>query len=112
MTSLAQWRLLYILETPTTVAPPYIAGPIAHRRFGHQRDVSFTTAAAAANAATEWPDGNDRYESPLLKPRPNCQLFGSNPVLSVGGCTNGRARPNESFNRPAKTLPTTTASVP
>jgi hypothetical protein len=51
---------LYILESPTIPAPPYIAGPITHFMLGHQRDVSLATAAAAANAATECPDGNER----------------------------------------------------
>ena len=87
ITSLAQCRLLYIRESPTIAAPPYIAGPIAHFHCGHQRDVSLVTAAAAANAATEWPDGNERYLSPARSPRPNCQSFALKPVLSVGGWT-------------------------
>ena len=57
-TSLAQCLSLYILEIPTIVAPPYMAGPMTHSLPGHQREVSAVTAEAAANAASVWPLGN------------------------------------------------------
>src|SRR5207237_8026675 len=100
MTSLAQCRLLYIRETPTKPAPPYIAGPVTHFQLGHQREVSFATAAAAANAATEWPDGKDRYMSPPLIPRPSCHFSAFKSVLSVGRCTWTRDRENKSLTTP------------
>src|SRR5207249_897521 len=56
-TSLAQCALLYMRESPTSVAPPYIAGATSHVPFGHQRRDSLVTAAAAANAAVVCPDG-------------------------------------------------------
>jgi hypothetical protein len=46
-------------ESPTAVAPPYISGPTIHTERGHQRVVSFVTAAAAANAVLVCPDGNE-----------------------------------------------------
>jgi len=37
-------------ERPTAVAPVYMIGPTIQVDLGHQRVVSFVTAAAAANA--------------------------------------------------------------
>src|SRR5919204_4719459 len=59
-TSLAQCLLLYMRETPTSVAPPYIAGATYHAEPGHHRRASSVTAAAAAKAVTECPDGKER----------------------------------------------------
>src|ERR1043166_7592261 len=55
--------------------------------FGHQRVVSFVTAAAAANAVDVCPDGNDA-RSPDLNPCPKSKSFGFDPLV-----TNGRPRP-------------------
>lgn len=44
-------------------------GPSTHRVPGQKREVSLDTAAAAANADVECPDGNERKFSPLAKPR-------------------------------------------
>src|SRR5690348_8246718 len=45
ITSLAQWRLLYMRDTPTSAAPVYSTGPTIHFVFGALRDVSAVTAA-------------------------------------------------------------------
>src|SRR5690242_5532884 len=74
-TSLAQWALLYIRESPTSVAPPYITGATIHCSCGHQRRDSLVTAAAAANATVECPDGKDAY-CPPVNPRPNLKSCG------------------------------------
>src|SRR5262249_55598927 len=58
-TSLAQWALLYMRESPTNVAPPYIAGATTQMPFGHHRCDSLVTTDAAAKAAVVCPDGND-----------------------------------------------------
>jgi hypothetical protein len=47
-------------EMATMVAPPYINGAMYHVDFGHHFDVSLVTAAAAANAIPECPEGNER----------------------------------------------------
>jgi len=54
-------------ERPTAAAPPYISGPTTQVERGHQRVVSFVTAAAAANAVLVCPDGNE-VQSPDEKP--------------------------------------------
>jgi hypothetical protein len=56
-------------DKPTAVAPVYMSGPTIHVEFGHQRVVSFVTAAAAAKAVLVCPDGND-VQSPELNPLP------------------------------------------
>src|SRR5262245_282004 len=107
ITSLAQWRLSYMRAKPTSAAPPYSVGPITHTHSGHQMLVSAVTADAAANPATAWPDGNDRYRVSDRKPRNNCQLFGFG-TLTVYG----RARPNVYFMAVATPSPMNSASVP
>src|SRR5262245_7191243 len=90
-TSLPQWRLWYMRDKPTRVAPPYINGPTNFVDFGHHRPVSAVTAAAAANAVVVWPDGNElRFPSP--NPPPNLKSAG---LVSLE--TNGRARPSVPF---------------
>src|SRR5215467_2341353 len=86
-TSLAQCLSWYIRERPTAVAPAYITGPTIHSDLGHQRVVSFVTAAAAANAVVACPDGNDA-QSPDVNPFVARQSVGSVPSESEG-----RARP-------------------
>src|SRR5450756_1136005 len=93
-------------DSPTSVAPPYIAGPMIHVDLGHQVVVSSVTAAADANAVVECPDGND-CQSALLKPRPQSKSRGIIPFE-----TNGRLRPMVPFSRNAIPSPTSTASVP
>jgi hypothetical protein len=109
MTSLAQWRLLYMRDTPTRPAPPYITVPTSQRVSGFQRLISAVTAAAAAKPATLWPDGKDRYPSlPFGKPRMSCQSSG----LGSSRLMYGRARPNTPFMPMPSTSPINSASVP
>ena len=77
-------------ESPTAVAPPYINGPTYHVERGHQRVVSFVTAAAAANAVDVWPDGNDD-QSPDENPLPNVKLSGVGSVREKGSRSSGDA---------------------
>src|SRR6185503_1524863 len=106
ITSLAQCRSSYMRERPTIAAPPYRIGPKNHLVRGHHCDVSSDTAAAAANAAVECPDGND-WKSPLFVPRMIAKLLGFVSLEMYG-----RARPSSTFSAPETTCPTTTASVP
>ena len=41
-------------ETPTSEAPPYIAGATSQKWCGHMRSASLVTAAAAAKALIDW----------------------------------------------------------
>src|SRR3954465_262649 len=92
-------------DTPTSVAPPYISGPMTHVDFGHQSVVSSVTAAAAAKAVVECPDGNERYRL-VAKPLPKWKSSGSSIV------TNGRERPSAPLITYDVSSPSSTASVP
>src|SRR5512143_179970 len=93
-------------DKPTAVAPPYMSGPTIQVECGHQRVVSFVTAAAAANAVLVWPDGND-VQSPDEKPLPRWKSSGSCPLVK-----NGRPRPTAPFNMNVTPSANSTASVP
>src|SRR5438105_952976 len=60
MMSLAQCALLYIRETPTSAAAPYITVPTYHRDRGAHISVSRDTVDAKAKALIACPDGKDR----------------------------------------------------
>src|SRR5687768_2838456 len=74
--SLAQCRLWYMRDIPTTVAPPYMMGPTTQVDLGHHSVVSSVTAAAAANAVVVWPEGRD-FHCPFPNPFPNRKFQGS-----------------------------------
>src|SRR6478672_3043823 len=87
------------------VAPPYISGPMTHVDFGHHSVVSSVTAAAAAKAVVECPDGNDRYRL-VENPFPRWKSSGSSMD------TNGRERPSVPLITYDVSSPSSTASVP
>src|SRR5215208_619720 len=105
MTSLAQCLLLYMRETPTSAAPPYIAVPTYHFECGHQSADSSVTAAAAAKAIVLWPEGKERYSScrqPRLSPK----------FRGFSGSRYGRARPAVPLISVVATPAMAIASVP
>src|SRR3954468_16090413 len=93
-------------DSPTRVAPPYITGPTYQVYFGHMRCTSAVTAAAAANAVVECPDGND------------CRVDDENPLANLKSLgwvpmdASGRARPSVPFSTPVMPEESSTASVP
>src|SRR5215207_4482664 len=93
-------------ESPTAVAPPYMSGPTIHVDLGHQRVVSFVTAAAAANAVVVCPEGND-FQSPDANPLPRRKSSGSSPFER-----NGLPRPMMPFSTVVTPSPNSTAVVP
>src|SRR5690242_15516541 len=105
-TSLAQCLLLYILESPTSVAAPYMVGATSQVWRGHHRCDSLVTVDASANAAVAWPDGND-CRFPFVNPRPKWKSCGF-----VSSDTNGLARPDTPLRNVVATPATARASAP
>src|SRR4051812_1692808 len=93
-------------ESATADAPPYMSGPTTHVERGHQRAVSFVTAAAAANAVVAWPEGKD-CRSPFPKPFPTWKSCGLSPLE-----TYGRERPPVPLITYVRASASSTDSVP